>query len=598
MDAPRGIPAMEKFDELMNGLDARQRQAVTHKGGPLAVIAGPGTGKTRVLTMRVCYLVCFRGVDPSRVLAITFTNQAAGEIRERLRSLLPRDTSPPRVTTFHQWALDFLKGLPGREDFNPVDEAGARDLLRQAASRTNMDPRAFYRMAEEISLARQHWPLSALEEDAERVLDEYVSLLRKYHLWDYDDLILEAAEVLTGDKDLRDQVRGSLPHVLVDEFQDVSPAQYRLVRCLAQAASEITVIGDPDQAIYGFRGASPEFLREFQRDFHPVTTLRLKSCYRCPQVVLDAAQGVLNRDKGLESRVGQGKKIVFRSFRHPSAEAGWVADTIEKTAGGLSFDAINFGRAGMDETMPLDSIAVLFRARVLGNEVSDALARRGIPFQRADRRDPLAELGLLPAHHLLEAARDRNRDYHLGRLSRLLDKAKHERIWFFLQRVSGLNGADLLEETATFLGLERDSAQMMILKRFASEAGEAASLALFCRNEADLLDIKVEAVRLMSLHAAKGLEFPVVFLIGCDQGILPWEGVPVDEEQRLFYVGLTRAARRLYLSASGRKSLLGRRLAGGFSPFLRAIPSHLLEEKEQKASKYRKPNKPRQRSLF
>ncbi len=597
-DSPEAT-AGEKLEGLFAGLNVQQIQAVIHSGGPLIVVAGPGTGKTRVLTMRICHLVLSREVDPSQILAITFTNQAAGEIQDRIQSMLPDNMFLPKVTTFHQWALEFLKGLSGNDAFNPVDEAGALDLLRQAVSNAGVDPRSFSRMAEKVSLARQYWPPEPTDEPTGQVLEEYSSLLRGYGLWDYDDLILEAVRRLEEDADLRERVRNKLPYVLVDEFQDVSPAQYRLVRCLARADAEITVIGDPDQAIYGFRGSSPRFIQCFQQDFYPVTTVRLQACYRCPQVVLDAAQGILNRDKGLKSQVGQGKGIVFRKFKHPKAEARWVASTIEKITGGLSFDAINFGRAGMDEIMSLDSIAVLFRARAMGDEVANSLSEHGIPFQRADRQDPLSALGLLPVHHLFEAARNRNREYHLGRLSKVLTAGQKKQVQPFLQKASGLHDRDLLLEVADFLGLDRDSVQVRFLKRLAARAGESVSLAMLCRNEADLLEVKVEGVRLLSLHAAKGLEFPIVFVVGCDHGVLPWEGVPSDEEQRLFYVGLTRAGSRLYLSTSGRKFLFGRRLSGGPSPFLSAIPPGLLASKNSKVSKKSKrPKRPRQKRLF
>ncbi len=588
-------------ESWLDQLNLLQRKAVEHRGGPLAILAGPGTGKTRVLTTRIWHLIRSETARPSWILAITFTNQAAREIQARLEAMLPGGREVPKVTTFHQWSLEFLKGLPGMEAYNPVDEAGARELKIQAARDVGVEARRISRVAESLGLAKQFWPpgLPDMDEETEKALRVYQAYLGRYKLWDYDDLILEAVRVLEGANDLRDQVQKSLPFLLVDEFQDVSPAQYQLIKCLAQPGSDVTVIGDPDQAIYGFRGASPEFIYEFQRDFHPVTTITLKSCYRCPQIVLDAAQAVLSSDKGLESEMGQGQLIIRRSFKSPSSEARWVAGTIEELSGGLSFDAINFGQAGSGEAMPLDSIAVLFRTRVVGDVVAEALSQRGIPFQRADRRDSLSAMGLLPVHHLFEVARGRNREYHLGRLERELKKHKRQALHEFLQEVRGANGPDLLRRAMDFLGMDEASPQARLLNRLAETADEIASLTLLLRNEADLLEIKIEGVRLLSLHAAKGLEFPVVFIVGCDHGVLPWDDSPLDEEKRLFYVGLTRASKRLYLSSSGRKTLQGKTLPGTMSPLLSAIPSNLFEAQPGgPVKKTRRSRKPKQKRLF
>ena len=590
------------LSNVLAALNPLQRKAVEHLGGPLEVVAGPGTGKTRVLTARIWHLIHGGHAGPGQVLAITFTNQAAKEIRERIAAVLGQGRDVPRVATFHHWSLELLKGVRDRGPFNLVDESGARELKGWAARQAGVTQERLRRVIHAMGLAKQHWPpgFPGMDEETARSLDYYQERLKDYRLWDFDDLILEAIRCLEEDEGLRRRIQDETPFLLVDEFQDVSPAQYRLVRHMARPGMEVTVIGDPDQSIYGFRGASPEFLARFKEDFHPVTTVTLKSCYRSTQVVLDAAEAVLSSDRGLVSEKGRGKLLVCRSFKDPGAEARWVAATIERLCGGLSFEAMNFGRAGTGDGMSLGSIAVLFRTRAVGDRIAEELSRKGVPFCRADHQDPLAALGLLPVHHILEAARGRNQEYHVRRLEGMLGKERLRELPAFLKALQGVEGVDLLDEVLDFYGVERDSSRARLLKRLYRGAGDAASFSLLLRNEADLLEVDIEGVRLLSLHASKGLEFQAVFMVGCDRGIIPWEGSPVEEERRLFYVGVTRAALMLHISSSGRRFLQGRSLPGLPSPFLESIPRELFEPVQggRGAGSAKRARRPRQRRLF
>jgi DNA helicase-2/ATP-dependent DNA helicase PcrA len=586
-------------------LDDTQWAAVRHAGGPLLVHAGPGTGKTRVLTYRIAYLVSVRGVKPEGILAVTFTNQAAREVAERAAKLVPEvasrngtscATPHPTISTFHSWALAFLRETLGDQARTPIDGEEARELCMDAAREAGLGTKGRGRLYAAVSQAKQHYPPRPdRHPELAGLYQAYEGLLERHGLWDYDDLLLEALKIL-DEPAAREVFRGRIPYLLIDEFQDVSPVQYALVRAMAAKDAEVTVIGDPNQAIYGFRGASPSYVRRFREEFTAVTTVTLERAYRCPQTILDAASSVIEHGvPRLVSARGKGARVTVRSFESPDSEAAWVARTIEKRVGGLSFDSINSGAAQGHVLRSLSDVAVIFRANALGDPVAAALSGRGIPFQRADSPDPLAEKDLRAVWRMWEAAKGRHPHYHLTRLGSG-GKRRKERLQDLLPGLEGKDGPGLLESIIQALGLDPSSARIRALKNAIERHPHADSLALLFREEADLLDCGIEAVSLLSVHAAKGLEFPIVFLVGCEQGILPWREADVEEEGRLFYVGLTRASDSLYISYARRRRLFGRQPAGGPSPFLARIPEDTLARETE--SRPKKTRKPRQRSLF
>jgi len=587
-------------------LNPAQFEAVTHISGPLLVVAGPGTGKTRVLSYRIGRLVETGTARPDQILAMTFTNQAAKEISERVSRLLcgeisaghrPDGQITPRVSTFHSWALGFLRETLGEEARLPIDEKDARDLCREAARESGLSNTKAQGLYERISKSKQHFPpVINGDKDLEALYRAYHGLLKKYGLWDYDDLLMEALRLLEY-TEIKAKFHRDFPFVLVDEFQDISPAQYALIKSMARKDGNITVIGDPNQAIYGFRGASPEFIDRFSMDFEYVKTVVLDTVYRCPQIFLDAATSIIKdrSDVRLKSVNGRTPKIRIKAFEDPGAEAKWVARTVEQIVGGLSFASLDSGTAGGHTLRSLSDVAILFRAKALGNQVIEALLNQGIPFQRADTPDPLAQRELRLIWRLWEAVKGRAVRYHLAKLP------GGENLWSrkYSDLKPGLqvkDGPELLSYIIDILDLEPDRPLLRALKNAVNRHPHVDSLAVLLRNEADMLDLNTEAVSLLSIHAAKGLEFPVIFLVGCEAGILPWKEADMEEEKRLFYVALTRASEEIYISHAKHRRLFGQMMHGGPSPFLNDIPERFLAREQTKKSKAFR--RPRQKKLF
>jgi DNA helicase-2/ATP-dependent DNA helicase PcrA len=515
-------------------LDGRQLAAVRHSGGPLLVHAGPGTGKTRVLTYRIGYLITVRGVRPGQILAVTFTNQAAREVAERAAKLVPevasRDgascaTPHPTISTFHSWALAFLRDTLGEQVRTPIDGEEARELCMDAAREAGLDTKGRGRLYAAVSQAKQHYP-PRLDGHPElvRLHQAYEGLLERHGLWDYDDLLLEALKIL-GEPAARDAFRKRIPYMLVDEFQDVSPVQYALVKAMAGEDAEVTVIGDPNQAIYGFRGASPSFLRRFREEFKGVTTITLDKAYRCPQTILNAASSIIEdgSQAKLMSAKGKGARVTVKAFNGPESEAAWVARTVEKQVGGLSFDSINSGAAQGQELRSLSDVAVIFRANALGDPIADALSARGIPFQRADSPDPLADKDLRTVWRMWEAAKGRHPQYHLARLD-ASSKRRREKLQDLLPALQARDGPGLLESIIQALDLDSNAPCIRALRGGGSSGcPHRGSITPFdpCRKGAGIPDRLSDRLRgghtpLAGRRAGRRGE---TLLRGADQGI-------------------------------------------------------------------------------
>jgi superfamily I DNA/RNA helicase len=592
--------------EWSSNLNPTQLKAVTHRTGPLLVAAGPGTGKTRVLSYRIGHLIKTGDAKPDQILAMTFTNQAAKEISERVFRLLNTELSSgcvnngqkvPKISTFHGWALEFLRQTLREEARLPIDEKDAKDICQEAAKQlglSNTKPKVLH---ERISKAKQHYPPRVTgDKDLEALIQSYHGLLKKYGLWDYDDLLLEALRLLEHDE-IKARFLRDFPFVLVDEFQDISPVQYSLIKSMARKNGNITVIGDPNQAIYGFRGASPEFMYCFKTDFEDVETVVLDTVYRCPQVFLDAATSLI-KDRSavrLKSVKDKTPKIRIKPFEDPVDEANWLARTIEQIVGGLSFVSLDSGKAGGNTLRSLSDVAVIFRAKVLGNPVAQALSKQGIPFQRADAHDPLAQKELRSIWRIWEILKGRNVRYHLSKLPGGKD-LWNRKLFDLKPRFQDKDGPQLLSYIIDILDLDPNRPLLKALAHTIKRHLHVDSLAVLLRNEADMLDINIEAVSLLSIHAAKGLEFPIVFLIGCESGIIPWKEADHEEERRLFYVGLTRASEEIYLSYVTRRRLFGQMMYGGPSTLIADIPQKLLIK--EKAKKTRVSQRSRQQRLF
>ncbi|WP_329016773.1 UvrD-helicase domain-containing protein [Micromonospora rifamycinica] len=536
---------------LLDRLDAMQRVAASAPGGPLLIVAGPGTGKTRTLTHRIAYLCAELNVFPEQCLAITFTRRAAEELRHRLDGLLGPVAEDVTVGTFHALGLSILR-----------ENAGAAGL-----------PEGF-RIADDAERA-------AARAEAGDDPARYTALLRKQDLVDLDELLTLPVALLQGDKKLVREYRERWRWIFVDEYQDVDPVQYDLLRLLSPADGNLCAIGDPDQAIYSFRGADVGYFLRFSEDFTDARLVRLNRNYRSSAPILAAAvQAIapssLVRGRRLDpARLDPEAPLVGR---YPAAsvadEADFVVRTVDDLVGGLSHRSLDSGRIdGRSTTLSFSDIAVLYRTDAQAAPIVDALARANIPVQKRSHDRLRDRPGVLAIAREL-----RHADGLAGGLParvRLAGQVLAER---FAAPTLDAAGTVRPEDVRTAVDL------LTPLARRCGDDLELFLAQLATGAEVDALDPRAEAVTLLTLHAAKGLEFPVVFLVGVEDGLLPlrWPGSTPDddaiaEERRLFFVGLTRAQDRLYVSHTARRVRHGTERDCRPSPFLDVVDPGLFE---------------------
>ena len=553
-------------------LDPEQR-AAAEAAAPLMIIAGPGTGKTRTLTHRIASAIASQQVRPEQCLALTFTRRAAGEMRERLEGLLGRRAARLTVTTFHGLGLMLLRELHPlaglAADFSVADEQAVLEVATELAG----TPRA-----------ARTW-LAAAADDAEQRAQLRKTLAAR-GLVDFDGLVELSTEVLRQAPTVAEGLRQRWPRVSVDEYQDIDAAQYELLRLLTGDGAGLTVIGDPDQAIYGFRGADVGFFLRFAADYPAARTVRLSTSYRStPGIVAGAMQAIApcspvpGRQLRAAEPAGAGEpgRISVHEAADPAGEAGWIAAAIDRLLGGSSFHSLDSGRAdghGHDG-IGLADIAVLYRTDAQAAALGQGLTRAGLPFQKRshdllERRPGVAEI---VREMKWQEAPGRSAPGQLraavGRLAAVADGS---------QLGNGeprgrLSGTDLRAAGEVLAPLARRCGDD--LRQFYTEIALGA--------EVDALDPRADAISLLTLHAAKGLEFEVVFLAGCERGLLPlWlPGAATDpdpaEERRLLFVGMTRARTHLLLSCAARRGRPGGPAEAGPSPFLAAIDPALLD---------------------
>jgi uncharacterized protein (TIGR00375 family) len=538
---------------LLDRLDAMQRVAASAPGGPLLIVAGPGTGKTRTLTHRIAYLCAELGVFPERCLAITFTRRAAEELRERLDSLLGEPAEDITVGTFHSLGLA---------------------ILRENAKAAGLP--AGWRIADDTERAQ------AREQAGDDEL-AYAKLLRQQDLVDLDDLITMPVDLLRDNPPLVERYRKRWRWIFVDEYQDVDETQYELLRLLSPSDGNLCAIGDPDQAIYSFRGADVKYFLRFNEDFDHARLVRLTRNYRSSAPILAAAvqaiapSTLVNGRRLDPARLDPEAALVGRYFAGSVAdEADFVVRTVDELVGGLSHRSLDSGRvdsrAVTPGTLSFADIAVLYRTDAQAGPVVEALSRAGVPVQKRSHNRLRDRAGVQVIAREL-----RHADGLGGSLAarvKLTAQVLAQRYAAPTLDAEQLDpddiwaAADLLMPLAHRIGDD--------LSRFLQEIATGA--------EVDALDPRAEAVNLLTLHAAKGLEFPVVFLVGCEEGLLPlrWSGAAasdddVAEERRLFFVGLTRAQDRLYITHAARRFRHGSEREQTPTPFLDAIDIGLFE---------------------
>ena len=628
-----------------------QREAVLHGEGPLLILAGAGSGKTRVLTHRIAHLVRTGQARPGEILAITFTNKAAQEMRERVEGLIGGRTRAMWLMTFHSACARMLRADAERlgytRGFTIYDEQDSLRLVKNCIDELDVDPKRYAPrgIRRQISDAKNQLldaeayrlkVSSFFEQTAADVYELYEQRLHSANAMDFDDLLFRCVNLFELFPEVRERYRRSFRHVLVDEYQDTNRAQYRWLQLLCEEHRNLCVVGDDDQAVYGFRGADVRNILDFEDDFPDAQVVKLEQNYRSTQTILNASNAVIannraRKQKVLWSELGDGEPVHVRELEDEHAEARFVVAEIERL---------------VDQGESRDEIAVFYRTNAQSRVLEDNLVRYGVAYQviggtrfyeRAEVKDAMAYLTLLvnPADtvafgRVVNSPRRGIGATSQGRLAGHantlgqpvwdvaaapesvpgLAPAAVKAVGRFMsvmerlrERAAGGAGVgDLLAETLEETGytdalraertveaqvrLENLEELVGVAREYDAGAGEEGSVEEFLQqialfSEQDNLRDDEGIVTLMTLHNAKGLEFGVVFIIGLEDGVFPHmrsiEAGDLEEERRLAYVGITRARRELYLTSARTRALFGNRDWNMRSRFIDEIPAELTD---------------------
>lgn len=571
-----------------NALNKEQEHAVTCPARTIAVVAGPGTGKTRTLAARILYLLEQRKVKPSEITAVTFTNEAARELKERIQREAGsrRRIGRLKTGTFHAICLAFLKeqGLA----FSIVDEKEAREIAGEAAKEAGINITG-KKLAAQASMEKSR---GLPEEELSPEVKVYNRLLRERRLFDFDDLLLETLRLLEGKA--ADGWQKSYAYLFVDEFQDINPLQYRLVKAWNENGKELFVIGDPDQSIYGFRGADARCFARLGDDYPGLETIRLTENYRSTPEIISSALHVISGNPGhartLHANREEGAIVRLAGAESPMGEAIFVAKEINRLAGGIGM--LEAHEAAHDQgerkIRAFDDIAVLYRTHQDAELLETCLKREGIPYVVAGRESFLQEdivRGSLHFFRYLADELDRHaKEQSLKILWNLERNPVSEEV--FGRMAEKYRPLYAKEKPQKFLELwmqeiqaldnpaMKKLSQMAVFYKDMGELSDALSLGV----ESDLKrcgdrQYTSGAVTLMTLHGSKGLEYPVTFIFGVRKGKMPLEseryGADMEEERRLFYVGMTRAEEELILTSSGEESV-----------FVKGMPDRIFTRKQ------------------
>ncbi|MCQ2001393.1 DNA helicase PcrA [Arthrobacter zhaoxinii] len=668
--------------DLLQGLNPQQEEAVKHAGPPLLIVAGAGSGKTRVLSHRIAYLLATGRSNPGQILAITFTNKAAAEMRERIENLVGGVAKTMWISTFHSSCVRILrreaKTVGMNSNFSIYDSADSLRLITLVAKGLDLDPKRFTpksimhkisalknELIDEESYAESANYADPFEQAVADVYKGYAQRMRQANAMDFDDLIAQTVFMFRAFPGVAEYYRRRFRHILVDEYQDTNHAQYALVRELVGSdddaldlpPAELTVVGDSDQSIYAFRGADVRNINDFEKDYPNARTILLEQNYRSTQTILNAANAVISRnpnrpEKRLWTAEGDGEKIIGYVGENEHEEARFIAEEID--------------RLQDEENLRPGDVAVFYRTNAQSRSLEDVLVRVGLPYkvvggtrfyERKEIKDALAYLRVLVnsddvvnlrrilnepkrgigdrAEYSVAALAERERISFMAALRRaeeapglatrslnavngfvkLIDdlaevasgsgasaalEAVLEQTGYLAQLRSSNDPQDesrvenLAELVAVVREYERDNPEGSLgeFLEQVSLVADADSIPDAPGGSAEEVAAAVEesrrqgVVTLMTLHTAKGLEFPVVFLTGMEQGLFPHQRSATDpaelaEERRLAYVGLTRARQRLYLTRSEVRSMWGQSQYNPASQFVGEVPPELIEWKRE-----------------
>lgn len=661
-------------------LNQAQALAVTFGQRPLLIVAGPGTGKTLTLTRRIAYLIGEKEIKGKHILAVTFTNKAAREMRTRLEGRVGKKEDLPEVATFHSFCFNLLKSFSPQKQIRIVSDKDRTLLVKEAmcqAKTESVSP--VYRAGhylDAIVRAKQNMlgPGDILagikENDDSRTVNTiykyYQYLMRRQALYDFEDLIFNVVRRIENDPGLKAELAARYQHLFVDEYQDINYGQYRIIQELAPENGSLCVIGDPDQSIYGFRGSDSRYFKRFIEDYPRAEVIGLTKNYRSTKTILKAAYQVINthrtgrNSERLYSETDGDRTLSVITAASETAEAVAIGKTIERLVGGTGFHSIDFGNIEPGSDTASRSFAdfvILYRTNSQGKNIQTILSTAGIPCQRVHRetwmdQEHLAELVSLlsvieGSSNLADIERIRgaihpgisrktaqrlkawflSNDLEINALRYTvrqfpvagLTRSRQERLYGFLGRLytlqnetGGLRLRDkliyLVENTrlSAHLASNRETQEAFSrLLEFSELFGYDARAFLgelaLCR-DTDVYREEAEKVTLMTMHAAKGLEFPVVFIAGCDHKRIPYcrdRKAPDDpeEERRLFYVAVTRAREKVFFTYARRGRLFGKSQKYNLSPFVKDIEKGLLADDTENKANTRKP-KQEQMKLF
>ncbi len=642
----------EGMQAILEGLNEQQREAVCVVDRPVLVLAGAGSGKTRVLTHRLAYLIEVCGVSPGAIVAMTFTNKAAGEMNGRVEELLNRNTRSMWLGTFHSLCARILRREPEAAgldaDFTIYDADDQLSLIRQVLRDQEISERQFpprqvrarissekSRMVDPVAFANRAG--TYYEQQLARTYRQYQSALQQNNAVDFDDLLMLTVQAFREVPEVLAKYQERFAHVLIDEYQDTNRPQYLFARLLAEGHGRIFVVGDDDQSIYGWRGADLGNILNFEKDFPDASVIRLEQNYRSSQVILDAGNAVIRNNVGRKGKElwtnrGGGELIQVSSCADEVDEAQWIARELKR----------------LRATYTYGQVAVLYRTNAQSRALEDGLRFQAIPYvivggvrfyERSEVKDVLAYLRLIvnpsDSISLYRIVNTPRRGIGKTSLARLESYSAGEGIAPFeaMSRVTDVDGLTGRAKTAMggFYGMmegfrrrAEDEPAHVLAERVVQETGylqtledltpaetvsrsenvqellaaiedfvhrsDPPTLSAFLREVALITDVdqwrdEADAVTLMTLHSAKGLEFPAVFMTGLEEGLFPIlrdqndpvaEEAAVEEERRLFYVGVTRAQDRLHLTHAAHRRRYGGAAVNAESRFLREIPGNLV----------------------
>lgn len=654
----------------LDTLNPAQREAVEKTEGPVLILAGAGSGKTRVLTTRIGHLIEDKGVQPANILAITFTNKAANEMRERVEETLDSDASDMWISTFHSCCVRILRKDINRIGYNRsfviYDSADQVTLVKDCLKELNLSDKVFEPKViistisgakDKLYDPKQFKAMHMNDNRMSKIADVYAlyqDRLKRNSALDFDDLIFKTVELLKSDKEVLDYYRNRFKYIMVDEYQDTSKAQYELIKILAKEHQNICVVGDDDQSIYGWRGADIRNILEFEKDYDDVHVVKLEQNYRSTQIILDAANTVISNNierkrKRLWSEKKEGELIKIQVAQDEIEESDFVADMIAKIS--------------REQNRSYKDFAVLYRANAQSRSVEDALNRSQIPYniyggtkfyERKEIKDLIAYLRVIQnpqddisIKRIINIPR---RGIGLRTIEKIEDRAslKQESIYSVLidietnSEISTKARNSISEFVDNVIGTLRTMREVYPVSKLIEKVIESIdyygyidelykgnkeeaeerkdnvkefiSVAMEFEQNSEEKDLEtfltgialtsesseeeeIDKVSLMTIHTSKGLEFPVVFIVGMEDGLFPiaravrsMNDSEIEEERRLCYVGITRAKEILYLTLTQKRTLYGKTNPSIASRFMEELPKECIErlnsaEKELSYSK-------------